>query len=331
MRTGQLSRATLRTGIAEGGALNDDHFGAPETTEKSYYDARQRAVEAELATLWLTDFGETIAKFVDRARGSQYDRLLSQMATSAEVYSKSQNKSLETFQDETLEDAMNVCRQVHFACRAHALDDEGKNIFDVRHHKEWPWFMLGDVEAPPIDREEIQMAVGLYLKLPFRCEMMDRVLVDALMAHEVQGYAHAMFNKKSYSLSPFKERHVLVSWFMDKHIVMLGSVAALLLYLGSIGKIGQSWLNAVIVGILVFGLISAVWLPFAWRAVTREKKGISDLMREMINTYRELDTSGPVSATRVHDLVTKSGEKGVVWPSSLFTLLEDIKSRSGWF
>ena len=317
--------------------MNDDHFGAPETTVKSYYDARRRAVEAELANLWLTGFGETKAEFVNRARGSQYDRLLSQMATSAEVYSKSQNKSLETFQDETLEDAMNVCRQVHFACRAHALDDEGKNIFDVRHHKEWPWFMLGDVEAPPIDREEIQMAVGLYLKLPFRCEMMDRVLVDALMAHEVEGHAHAMFNKKSYALSPFKQRQELVSWFMRglAFIALFGSVAALLVYLGSIGKIKQSWSvelgNAMIVYIPAAGLISAVWLLFAWRNITRAIKSVSNLMREMINTYRELDTSGPVSAIRVHDLATKSGEKGVVWPPSLFTLLEDIKSRSGWF
>ena len=92
------------------------------------------------------------------------------------------------------------------------------------------------------------------------------VTIDALMAHEVEGHAHAMFNKKSYALSPFKQRQELVSWFMRSlaFIALFGSVAALLVYLGSIGKIKQSWSvelgNAMIVYIPGAGLISAVWL-----------------------------------------------------------------------
>ncbi len=115
----------------------------------------------------------------------------------------------------------------------------------------------------------------------------------------------------------------------------LSGIAALAFYLSSIKKLGVEWAFWVGLGLIalliLMTVISVVALPFAWRAQLNARRKIGTAMREMATAYGELRTAGPISADRIHELVTAASAKGVAWPPPLYTLLEDIRSRGGRF
>jgi hypothetical protein len=98
---------------------------------------------------------------------------------------------------------------------------------------------------------------------------------------------------------------------------------------------GDGWsigIGLSLIGILVLlSAISAMALPFAWRNQVKARTKVAELMADMLSTYKELRSDGLVSAHRIHELATQSSAKGVAWPSSLYTLLEDIQKRDGRF
>jgi hypothetical protein len=57
----------------------------------------------------------------------------------------------------------------------------------------------------------------------------------------------------------------------------------------------------------------------------------TDLLRQMDRLYGDLRSDGLISASYILEKAKKADERGVGWPATLFTLLDDIIARSGRF
>ena len=81
----------------------------------------------------------------------------------------------------------------------------------------------------------------------------------------------------------------------------------------------------------VYVVPSVICLPFSWRRQNRARKRASNLMLAMADAYNPLSSSGPVSANRVHDLVTKAADMGVVWPPPCLRCSTTSRSETAGF
>ena len=88
-------------------------------------------------------------------------------------------------------------------------------------------------------------------------------------------------------------------------------------------------LLAVLVGLLLLQFAFAVLtLPSFWRSRIQERKKVTGLMDRMLVVYNALGSSESISARRTRECIAKTADEGVGWPSSLFTLLDDIERRA---
>ena len=60
-------------------------------------------------------------------------------------------------------------------------------------------------DVPYIYREFVEDAVSEYLNLPFRSKIIDRLILDLLIAMELYGFGDEMLNPIFRSLSPLKK------------------------------------------------------------------------------------------------------------------------------
>ncbi len=284
-------------------------------------------------------------------QNTQYGRLLNAMTKAALQYALQQGMNefefvngplSETFVNGPLSDAANVTADARWSvCDVLSLEEGEKRPLNFWRHHEDPLEWIRQKKVPYIDRSEVEICVGSYLRLPFRCEAMDRLLVDLLVATEMYGFGDKILNEETFGLyphsSPLKQRHVLLTYIGGVVIgaAILVGAATLALYLGSNGWIGEGWsvsIAAVLVLIwLVLLAIQTTALPIAWVKQRKARQRVANLLGRMFTIYAGLDSSGPISEKHIRGRVDAAAAEGVVWPAPLFVLLEDIASRSGRF
>ena len=80
----------------------------------------------------------------------------------------------------------------------------------------------------------------------------------------------------------------------------------------------------------VYGFGDEIWnvpnLPFL--SVSRKAK---HLMQSMLSVYSELRSNGFISAQHIRERAQETSKEGVIWPSTLFVVLDDIIARTGRF
>jgi hypothetical protein len=195
-------------------------------------------------------------------------------------------------------------------------------------------------DLPKVHRQDLYSATGEYLKLPIRCALADRILVDALIAVEAIDYGREMFGKQDAvsslfpSRSPFKQTHIFWKFLISlaTNFVFFAVLVAVTAFLGYKEVLGTGWAIGISVTWIAFFLLLAalqvISLPFAWRQQTKARTLVADLMKEMMLTYDELKDDGPISVQRVRDVAERAANKGVAWPSALFALLDDMRARN---
>lgn len=223
---------------------------------------------------------------------------------------------------------------------------DNKNIkerFNYWRHEENPLHVIKTRRTPYMDRSEIENAVGEYLNLPFRDERIDRLLVDIMIALELYTYGDDIYDTNDdmpwWHSSPYAHLKINPLWHFVKGqlfnaVAFLGG-AAVAIFSGI-----QNWISAslatgiaiILVSIFVILLLlGLLFLPLFWRSVSKLKEKTYEPMIAMLNVYRGMISNGPISARHILEAAKKAEDKHVLWPASLFAILDDIIDRTGRF
>jgi hypothetical protein len=315
-------------------SATDEHR---EPKEPTFYSEREWRIERCIEYLHERSGTElTLEEFRRKAQYTQYSSLMRQMADSALERAKSLNKDPEDFVIE-LCDALDVCRSIYDAVEPKRQKD---SPFLVWAHVRDLAYKIKTDDLPDIRRQDLYGATDEYLRLPIRCALADRILVDALIAVEAIDYGREMFGKQDGvsslfpSRSPFKQAHIFWRFLASLAInfVFFAVLVAVTVFIGYKGVLGTGWalgISVTWIGLfLLLAALQVISLPFAWRGQTKSRALVADLMKEMLLTYDELRDDAPVSVQRVRDVAERAANKGVAWPSALFALLDDMKARN---
>jgi len=273
-------------------------------------------------------------EFIRKGRYTPFYVLVDQVAEAALSYAREKKYSPYDFESNLLNKGIDVCWCLRWGLNGGVPPIE-------RRYAMWEHFHIQGINnadhLPIIFREHLFAAAEIYLALPFRVPVVDRMLIDGLIACEISDYGREMFRDKpllSTSRSPFHHRHVLKTYVLGvvANLVLFGGGAALSFYLGSDGTIARGWsigIGVVLIGFLLLALaVQTIALPFAWARQSKARKEVERLMGEMLKAYDELQ-GGVVSANRVYEVVSEAAKAGVAWPAPLFAVLDDVKSRRG--
>lgn len=206
-------------------------------------------------------------------------------------------------------------------------------------HDDKPQASIRAPKFPYMDRFGLEQDAYGYLDLPYRAPLLERTIVDLLIALELFAYSKEMFEKlpaglRWLSQSPLTQKHVLRQY-------LGGRVFGAVLFLGPayfaatfaprlFGETASAWIVGILVGLFVLELVfSTIRLPFAWRYQRKSKRRARDLLIAMAHTYSELSGDGQISTRRLREVAARAADAGVVWPKPLFLILDDNIARSG--
>jgi hypothetical protein len=190
-------------------------------------------------------------------------------------------------------------------------------------------------------QDDLSHAVGEYVKGRFKAPEIDRVLTQALTQVEMVAYLDEMLWKNPLTgtskLEDAQPPSMLKAvWNVSKllfvlWLVCLGiavsplAVSALsadaMLFVGlGLGGVGTLALLA----LLILGMIGIM------REKPRKRRlqnSILDMIKRMNGFFLEFNSTGPFSTAYFSKRVNDLAEVGVVWPSGLFVLLDDMELR----
>lgn len=304
---------------------------------RTFAAVRRKLVDAEVAQ-WAPDVEPS------KRRYSEYHRALEAITEAGVDYAEEVGASLEWRDDPSvygiLEEGMSVLSDLRFAVRAGEYDKKDEEPLRLWSHRSQPLYDLKIKKTPSLARQDIEGVVGSYLRLPYRAQPIDRMLVDLLIALELYGYGNEILNPdyiKGLTPTPPLKQSAVLGWLTE----IGGSLAVwIVIALGLWGLnaahlFPTDWLFGANALLAVIFFAYAVWvsvqLPGAMLALRKRKQAILGLLTQMNSVYVELNSDGPISARHIEDRAKRAADAGVVWPAPLFALLDDINRRDGRF
>lgn len=194
-----------------------------------------------------------------------------------------------------------------------------------------------------VDKDSLEEAIGHYLSNNLRPTGVDRLLVLSLTDMEISSYLAEMLDEtRIIGQSPIQIlrglRHPVQAWLTSRvwRFGLLVSLIAGVFFVSSQTDLSPDTSILVSIGFIAVFLLDVIFslvkLPFQlkhFRAAHRTlTKNVVDLPALMHSFYTEFRTSGPISVKRLRAKLEDMEQQGVVWPSSLWPLIEDIEKRS---
>lgn len=188
------------------------------------------------------------------------------------------------------------------------------NLLAATHQNMWdaeklePWFHRPTILPvkskkrlePYILVQPTEEAIAAYLEGKVRTDQLDRMFIDAAIASEMYAFMDEPI-----------ARTLTFSWWS-----YLANVAVVIFLLWV--SEGAWW--AVVISI--FLITGPVLIPL----ISKRAKQPAKILRSMTDAYMTL--SGPTSSIReVRRALESARDNGVVWPSALWVLVEDIEGR----
>lgn len=294
-----LRRGHVIINRGEQGMLDDsDGWGSP--------DWERRQVEAVLAEHILT-------------KQPSYKRLLRAVADAAK---DAQDADVL----ERLRDGIAVVEQI-----AQAVNEDWWRWYDDEPPDTSPRFWYHDGRPlligkkrlePYIVLPEVQSAAANYLALPYTVPALDRQLVDMLIAAELLAYADEIQHVLKRKLP------LVLGWLLNNLAsLVVGLAVAGALYWVAPDSTVVNWLAGVVAALTLLGAAwSLIAFPFYYpqmRDLRRKTRRLADLM---LDAYVTLN-GNPTSTKHLEDRIAVATEAGVVWPSQLIVLVEEIRAR----
>lgn len=303
------------------------NWDANENGYDRFEEVRRDLVERSLPN---SDSGDNLGS----ASASRMRRgLLEDITRAAVNYAREAGVSVKDFEYDLLPNALYVVENLEYALTS----DSNEGFWT---HDPDPMRRIVDDNIPTIWRENLEAAATDYLNLPYRSLLIERVMVDALIAAELYAYGSEMVTKPTHLVrwlrtrSPLHQRHALLGYLKSQFwsaVVLIGLAVLAAKILPSLtGQTVTDWTVGILLGlfVIVFVLETAL-MPVVWWYQRKDRMKVKELVRRMLATYSELDTTAAISTRRVREVATTAAEAGVVWPSPLFALLDDNIGRLG--
>jgi len=295
---------------------------------ESRFRSSHEGIRQEKLESWISHNKESFLWIV---KSSQYYRLLEDITTSATEYAEKMDIDSSEFIHDILNRARDVVTEIQHAVTDHSFfdkdlsDEDWQKFCNFWGHQEFPISRIESRKIPTIYKEQVEKSVGTYLELPFRSKAIDRLLVDILVAMEIYAYGNAALNK---------DRFAAIKGQFENALIFAGG-AGFSIFAGSKEWIDREWSHGIayfLLAVFIIYFIRTIFLlPSLWKDIFKIKKCKIKLLGIMVSMYKDLESSGPISANHIRTIAESSGEKGVVWPAPLFALLDDISQRTGRF
>ncbi len=199
-------------------------------------------------------------------------------------------------------------------------------------HADRPLDIAKAGKAPEIIRADLERVVDNYLKLPVRSTVVDRTLVDILIAAELYAFAQEVYGGW-HPISRIRVAPRLLGLFVRGRLA-LGILLCVALVIWGVWTGSAPTQDVWTFALAYFAAdtcLAVCLLPFGWRGLRRQNALTQQLLDKMEGVYLDMKSDGPISARRVLERVRNAADAGVGWPSPLFALLDDIIAREGRF
>lgn len=188
-----------------------------------------------------------------------------------------------------------------------------------------------------ITRDKYESTIGDYLKSGLQDPRIDRILVLSLTDLEITAYFDEIHSVDLFSQRlPYQVSNTSAPllWLKGRvnFFALSLSIVAISWGLSFFWQSGPEWLLTfgIATGTLLFGLSSAISLfayPSAKAAFAKMSEPMDQVRGLMSRFYSEFRTAGPISTPFFRSQVEELRSCGVIWPSSLWPLLDDMESR----
>jgi hypothetical protein len=240
--------------------------------------------------------------------------------------------------DRLLEETRVLVFDLMYAATSHEEDWEKRELLQFWSHNINPGNAIKNKSYKLMQRNDVERVASRYLNGSVRGQLFDRTLVDMLLAFEVYQFGDEMFHPFRMPglpvRSPMKWPHPLWAFIRDTFIVsiVLGGVGSAASWAMSNYYIGN-WGNWIIGICIILWLLNTglqiVLMPWVWSRWAKARRTTRKLIEAMLTTYSQMQSDSVISAQHVLDSVKASAVVGVVWPSPVFVLLEDVVKRGG--
>lgn len=192
-------------------------------------------------------------------------------------------------------------------------------------------------ELPRVDLDGLESAVSSYLGSDIRLPGIDRLLLVALVETETLGFFRHVSEKDILNgrdaFSIAMGQSALPTFLLWRAVsLFLAVVVALPAFLLGDSGFLPVWLaiTLIVIAFLFFTLDTLVAIVGAIAGAPKRRDARAKLSRrfeEMLAVLREVSSHGPLSVKRVRQRLSEAETKGVVWPSSIWSILADLEAR----
>jgi hypothetical protein len=183
----------------------------------------------------------------------------------------------------------------------------------------------------------LEDGVGRYLRSPFRDPRIDRVLVRALADTELSNFLWLQVGPGiPFMSSPLETAQQGLVWpFVKRTLtglavtaVVLAGLIALMTYFPAT----PDWLvlGGIVLaagGYMLLTAASLVALAVYGPKVAETRRAAMETIRAAVNFYTEFHGTGTVSLAHYRKCMDEARQKGVVWPSTMWALVDDMEQR----
>ena len=264
--------------------------------------------------------------------------LVEDVISSAAIYSINNNKTIEEF-EEYVQQGIAIIDDLRHALLPYYIKSPAD--WNFWSHERNPAKIVVENKTPYMDKDAIEACATAYLNLHYRSSLLERTLVDILVALEMYGFALETIGPRHEfpwplrlpSSSPFHQKHALANYLIGTFwnaLTCLGLVLIDIAIPNFSGRINVSWIVWTLVGIEVLWFwMATLLLPFVWWKQSKARLQIKEFLALMLHAYSELGSEGTLSTKRVREIVSKAADGGVIWPGPLYAILDDNISRLG--
>lgn len=288
-----------------------------------------------------------------KLKGSPKARLLKQMLFEAYSYCVEQNVTKER-QEELSDEIINLVENMASAFQEDSWYEHKRNADALQEFYQRKWSLwkhanlnfrkfIGGEKRSFVDIIDLKRLAAEYLGLPIRSRMFSRILIDAMIYHETASYAETLLYASPLEKSMFGvEAKILLRghplWrFLKSHFKTFIILAALpiiglwqVVETFEVREAWPLWVGLACIGLFTLNFtLGAISLPYTWISEAKEKKRVAKLLEGMAAIYSHLGDGEIISARFILRQLEKTANKGAVWPSEIFPLLDDIIKRDG--